>query len=93
MPIKAFDYFAAGLPLLNSLGMDLGEMVKEHKLGMNYEPGNAEDLFDKIIYLRNNIELLKEMKLNCLEIAKQFDESKIYKSYVEFCKKIYANEI
>lgn len=91
MPIKAFDYFAAGLPLLNSLGMDLGEMVKEHKLGMNYEPGNAEDLFDKIIYLRNNIEILKEMKLNCLEIAKQFDESKIYKSYVEFCKKVYAN--
>jgi glycosyltransferase involved in cell wall biosynthesis len=93
MPIKAFDYFAAGLPLLNSLGMDLGEMVLEHNLGLNYEPGNSNDLFDKIIYLRNNIELLKEMKLNCLEIAKQFDESKIYKDYVEFCKNIYTNEL
>ena len=93
MPIKAFDYFAAGLPLLNSLGMDLGEMVQDYKLGINYAPGNSDDLFDKIIYLRNNIGLLKEMRLNCLEIAKQFDETVIYKEYIEFCKKIYANEI
>ena len=93
MPIKAFDYFAAGLPLLNSLGMDLGEMVLEYNLGLNYEPGNSNDLFDKIIYLRNNMEQLNEMKINCIEIAKKFDESKIYKEYVEFCKKILINEI
>jgi glycosyltransferase involved in cell wall biosynthesis len=93
MPIKAFDYFAAGLPLLNSLGMDLGKMVLDHNLGLNYEPGNANDLFNKIIYLRNNLGIIKEMNLNCLKFVKQFDETKIYKDYVAFCKKIYTNEI
>jgi glycosyltransferase involved in cell wall biosynthesis len=93
MPIKAFDYFAAGLPLLNSLGLDLGEMVKDYNLGFNYQPGNSNDLFDKIIYLRNNIDKIDEMSSNCLEIAKQFDKSIIYQEYVEFCKKVFKNEI
>ena len=93
MPIKAFDYFAAGLPLLNSLRMDLGEMVLEHNLGLNYDPGNSNDLFEKMMYLRSNVEQIKEMRLNCLEIAKQFDDSVIYKEYIDFCKKIYSNEI
>ena len=88
MPIKAFDYFAAGLPVLNSLGMDLGHMIEKHKLGVNYKAGDHVELFRKLEYLVNNRDFLNEMKENCLEMAKQFDEKIIYKEYVTFCEDV-----
>lgn len=93
MPIKAFDYFAAGLPLLNSLGMDLGEMVQEHELGLNYKPGKAEDLFEKIIFLKNNHQLVEKMSLNCLRFSEKFDNTQIYLDYVDFCENTILNEL
>lgn len=92
MPIKAFDYLAAGLPMLNSLGMDLGDMIEKHKLGVNYKAGNYFDLFNKVEYLSSNKDLLNEMKENCLEISKQFDEKILYKEYVAFCETV-LNEV
>ena len=40
MPIKAYDYFASGLPIVNSLGRNLGQIVETESLGYNY---NSED--------------------------------------------------
>ena len=88
MPIKAFDYLAAGLPMLNSLGMDLGDMIENHKLGINYKSGNHKDLFNKLEYLLLNQNELNEMKENCLEFSKQFDEKFLYKEYVSFCENV-----
>lgn len=88
MPIKAFDYFAAGLPLLNSLGMDLGDLISEFDLGLNYEAGNSEDLFQKILYLYKYPDLIKIMSANCLDMSKNFDTKNIYREYVEFCERI-----
>ena len=85
MPIKAFDYFAAGLPLLNSLGMDLGEIVNEYEVGINYEAGNDKDLLEKIFIFYNDRILLSKMKENCFNISKKFDERILYKEYVDFC--------
>jgi glycosyltransferase involved in cell wall biosynthesis len=92
MPIKAFDYLAAGLPMLNSLGMDLGDMIEDHNLGINYKSGNAVDLFNKLEYLSANTDLLNEMKENCLEFSKQFDAKVLYKEYVNFSETVF-NEI
>ncbi|MCF6212567.1 MAG: glycosyltransferase family 4 protein [Flavobacteriaceae bacterium] len=88
MPIKAFDYFAAGLPVLNSLGLDLGGMIEKYKIGLNYTAGDHNDLFKKLELLSNNHKMLAEMKNNNLELAKNFDEKAIYKEYVEFCEEV-----
>lgn len=84
MPIKAFDYFAAGLPLINSLGMDLGYFVETRKVGLQYEPGNPKNMFEKAMEFYNNRTLLSEMKKNCLELAIEFDQRNLYRKYVEF---------
>ena len=88
MPIKAFDYFAAGLPMLNSLGMDLGEMVQKYKIGLNYKAGDHNDLFNKLEFLSDNPKILAGMKENTLKLALNFDEKDIYKEYVEFCEEV-----
>lgn len=84
MPIKAFDYFAAGLPLINSLGMDLKYFVEEKLTGLQYEPGNPEDMFSKVKILYNDRELLSKMKKNCKDLARIFDQKDLYMDYVAF---------
>jgi hypothetical protein len=41
---KAGTYFAAGLPIINSMTGDLQRLVEEYRLGENYEGGNRNQL-------------------------------------------------
>jgi glycosyltransferase involved in cell wall biosynthesis len=51
---KANTYFAAGLPIINSMNGDLARLVAEHGVGVNYEGGNREQLRDCILRLVRN---------------------------------------
>jgi len=88
MPIKAFDYLAAGLPMINSLGYDLKDLIEKHQLGYNYTAGNHFELFNKIEHLEQDREKLVIFKKNCLELSETFHEPTLYKSYVDFCVNI-----
>jgi len=51
---KAATYFAAGLPILNSMTGDLHRLVKQYGLGENYEGGDRKQLSDCIVRVMNN---------------------------------------
>lgn len=51
---KANTYFAAGLPIINSMTGDLTRLVAEHGIGVNYEGGNREQLRDCVLRLVRN---------------------------------------
>jgi glycosyltransferase involved in cell wall biosynthesis len=60
---KAATYFAAGLPIINSMKGDLQHLVTEHGLGENYEGGNRKQLRDCILqFMRNGT---TDMAANC----------------------------
>lgn len=82
MPVKAFDYLAAGLPLVNSLNRELGDFVNTYKIGLQYQSENFEDMFNCLIYLYENPVELNNMKLNAKELAKRFDVQIQYENYV-----------
>jgi hypothetical protein len=46
---KASTYFAAGLPIINSMTGDLHHLVEKHGLGKNYEGGNRDQLRDSVL--------------------------------------------
>lgn len=74
MPDKFYDYTAAGLAVLNSLKGEVSTYVKEHQLGLNYEPGNVKSFYDSIKFIsqKDNISRFKE---NSKEVAMVFDEN------------------
>ena len=82
MPVKAFDYLAAGLPLVNSLNRELGDFVNTYKIGLQYQSENFEDMFNCLIYLYENPVELNNMKLNAKQLAKRFDVQIQYENYV-----------
>lgn len=86
MPIKAFDYLAFGLPLVNSLGRDLGDFVDNNKIGINYLPESVESLSDAMRQLIQDKGKRLQCKVNCLELAEQFSELKQYAKFVAIVK-------
>jgi glycosyltransferase involved in cell wall biosynthesis len=44
LPYKPFEYMAFGLPIINSLPGELGDLVTSQGLGANYRAGSAESL-------------------------------------------------
>jgi len=60
---KASTYFAAGLPIVNSMGGDLQRLVAELGLGESYKSGNRSELKEALLRMqRNGLEVLAE---NC----------------------------
>lgn len=91
MPVKAFDSFAAGLPLINSLKRDLGDFVIQHEVGLLYKAEDANDMLRAIRQLSEDKNELSNMKLNALILAKTFDCKLQYEKLVPLVEKVIAN--
>jgi glycosyltransferase involved in cell wall biosynthesis len=83
MPVKAYDYLAAGLPLINSLGRDLGEFVRTHEVGVQYEAENAESLANAIRVLADNPNLRARLAENAARLGQEFDARVQYARFVD----------
>ncbi len=84
---KVADYFAAGVPMLNScFSQEQLDMIDDYKVGLNYEPGNAQMLADYILKLANDKELSIEYGKNARALAeRKFDRRN---SYLELINRI-----
>lgn len=88
MPVKVFDYISFGLPIVNSLERELGELIQENNIGKQYIPENVNSLYNSINELLLDNHLLETMKYNALNISKQFSFDNQYIKYIRFVDKI-----
>ena len=88
MPIKAFDSFAAGLPIINSLGRTIGRLVEKYNVGLQYEAGNEYSLFDAIAQISLDKETRISMGNNARLLADQFDLSVMYRKYATIVEEV-----
>ena len=73
---KANTYFAAGLPILNSMVGDLQRLVAEHELGFNYRGGDRNSLKRCLAQISEST--LASMAQNCEQFfAAEVDRTKI----------------
>ncbi|AFK03207.1 glycosyl transferase group 1 [Emticicia oligotrophica DSM 17448] len=90
MPIKVYDYFAFGLPIINSLQRHLGEIVKKEKVGVQYLAGDPSSMSEAVFVLIADIQSLEKMKENALLLGRLFDENVQYRKIVSFTNKLLA---
>lgn len=88
IPAKAFDYYAASLPIISSLKGEFMDFLKQHKIGVKYRAGDPRSLADQIMDLATNPELRKEMKANLDVIAPQFDRTLQYSKMLEILPQV-----
>lgn len=88
MPVKAFDYLAAGLPLVNSLGKDLGDFVTANNVGLQYRSEDWTSLAAAIMELAGNPTQRKTMAANATALADALDCEKQYDRYVRLLEEV-----
>ena len=66
-PLTIYEAMARGVPVLGSNFGGISELVEDNKTGILFEPRNVTDLSEKIIFLLQNKQRLKEMGQNARE--------------------------
>lgn len=80
---KASTYFAAGLPILNSMDGDLRDLVAERGLGFNYRGGDRDSLRQCLAQI--DLDHLASMSENCARFfASELDRTKVRDDMYEF---------
>ncbi|MDE1208106.1 glycosyltransferase family 4 protein [Tenacibaculum larymnensis] len=91
-PNKLFDSLSAGKPIIvNSAGWTK-DMVEKHNCGFYVNPNVAQELVDKILLLKRNPEIVKEMGRKSRTLAETvYDKSILCKQFVETVENTYKN--
>lgn len=70
LTIKSIDYFEAGLPLLNNIGGDTWQFVKDKNIGFNITASNCSIVTDKVALMET--ERYLEMSSNAKYLFKKY---------------------
>lgn len=82
---KASTYFAAGLPILNSMKGDLENLVIQHRLGFNYRGGDATSLSE--CFRQIDYRLIEKMSENCsCFFSSELDRTKLRQDMHNFLR-------
>lgn len=87
MPIKAFDYFAAELPIITSVELELGRIVTQEQVGQLYRAGSAESLSSAIVKL-SAMPRDHAMRGRLKALAQRLDSRSQYTRFAEFLEGI-----
>jgi glycosyltransferase involved in cell wall biosynthesis len=80
--IVAIESMACGCPVIASDTGGLKEMINDGADGILFQPGNADELAEKIQYLLDNRALRKKLGERAREkVCAQYDWDKIFKKY------------
>ncbi|MHA6727089.1 glycosyltransferase family 4 protein [Chryseobacterium sp. A301] len=90
-PNKLFDSLSAGKPIIvNSAGWTK-DIAEEFNCGVYVNPEKPQDLVEKIKYLQNHPEVVKEMGLNSRALAEnKYDKSILTKEFVEVVQNVFG---
>jgi len=88
-PNKVFDYFAARIPIINSIPGELKKLLEDNRAGIYYEWGNSESLVRAIEFILNNEHERREMSINARRLVEQnYDRNKIYPKLITFLEEL-----
>jgi len=88
MPDKIYDYTAAGLAVVNSLRGEVGQVVKDNGIGLQYAGGDLEDLFLKLETIANDPGLRQAMAKKSFEAGMSYDQHVQYGKLVDVVQKV-----
>lgn len=79
LPNKPFEYMAAGLPILSSLGGELAALIENERIGLHFEPGNPSSLARQVVALVTDTSGREAMAARARSLfARRFNETVIY---------------
>ncbi len=88
-PNKVFDYMAAGLPVLLAIDGVIRDVVEKANAGVFAQPGNVDDIVNKINSLYDDKDKLNEYSRNGQNyIQENFNREKLSKALLEIMEEL-----
>jgi glycosyltransferase involved in cell wall biosynthesis len=75
IPSKLFECMAMGIPVLHGVEGESAKIVEKNKIGLTFEPENAQELMKKLERLKNDEDLYRKLRTNCLVTAPVYERS------------------
>jgi len=86
--MRIVDFLQGFVPVICTRNDELSNLVEKKRLGLTIQVRNKKQLAERVIYLLNNRELLREYKDNIKKfIISEFNIEKTIKPINEFCSK------
>lgn len=83
-PNKLFDSLSAGKPIIVNSNGWTRELVEKNKCGFYVNPNKPNELVDKILFLKNNTDIMTEMMLISRKLAEEvYDKNILCKKFVQ----------
>jgi glycosyltransferase involved in cell wall biosynthesis len=73
IPSKLFESMGMGIPVLHGVAGESAEIVEKEQCGLVFEPENSAELVERLIRLRDDADLYRSLKANCLRGAGNYD--------------------
>lgn len=89
MPLKAYDYFAAGLPIINSLRGELATIIIENDVGLQYRPGHVLSLVNAIREIAARQDWRDPARERARALAMKFESTRQHERAADFIEMIY----
>lgn len=81
------ESFACGVPVIATDNGGTKEVIENDKSGYVIEIGNSKQLVEKILYLKNNREILQNFSIEAVKtVQEKFSIEKMVSNYAEFYK-------
>jgi glycosyltransferase involved in cell wall biosynthesis len=91
-PVVIMEAYASGKPVIASGLGAMAELVEEGKTGLLFEPGNPEDLADKMQWMVENEDACIEMGKNARKVfEKKYTAEKNYEILMKIYNKLLAH--
>ncbi len=91
--LTIIEAFACGKPVIASNLGAMAELVENGKTGLLFEPGNADDLAEKLLFLWNNNSMAKNMGENArLEFEAKYTPERNYQLLMGIYQKAINNK-
>ncbi len=83
-PLSVIEAFALGKPVIGSRIGGIPEIVKDHERGLTFEPGNANDLCEKIEFFTDHIDRAMIMGKNArIFVEQELNSEKYYSNLMK----------
>ncbi|PHS21164.1 MAG: glycosyltransferase WbuB [Robiginitomaculum sp.] len=73
IPSKLFESMGMGIPIVHGVRGESAKIVHDHKVGLTFEPENAEQLCAQLLRLQTDHALYEDLRTHCLRAAPKFD--------------------
>lgn len=89
-PNKFFESLSAGVPVIQNTQGWMKDFLENHKIGFTLSPNEPAQLADLLVYLKDHREILKEMGIRSMKIAKEeFDADFLARKMLKGIEKAY----